>query len=597
VTLAQRFFDDGRRRITEAWKRLPARLRALEPKSRLEWVSSAVVLWVFLAWFISWYRGNHEVLWDPMLQPDDARTALFPFHRYDTGSPLADDPIANEMLEYQPYAHRLLFRVTVPFMGLLAATKIVQAFLLVVIAFGGVVLATSRRAGLGAGLLFTFLFIHDISVQERVLGGLPRGFGFPVCALWLAGALAHRNWARYAAAVIAALTYPTGLAMVLGAEGVYALRSFGRPGWATLWRRVRRFGILVLACVALFSPAILFGMSDGGPIHTLQQAREEPAFGKTGRLRVLPFEEPSKAFGEALLETFRPLGTSPVPAAKEIVEAHEAEIEVALVALLLLLAFLRFTPPLTPVAAFLVSSLTLYALSRGFAFKLYSPERYYSIGMRVVGLGLTAGTLGFLLPKLTFGLRQPLRAFAAAATIGLLWMGLGNGVRDPQMGYDVDYRRDEKLWDFIKTMPLDTRIATHLLDGDNIPLFGQRANNGGFETLQPWLTKSWARQKGRAEDTLRALYATRREDVIAFAKKYRVTHFMVNDARYRDDFVARARSVEPLTTFTRNLLSGRQRAELVLASPPPEAVVFRYGAKRIVSVAALERAWNSAPTD
>lgn len=592
MTIVNAFFEKSRRRIVAAVKSLPGRLRTLEPKTRLEWVSAALVLWIFCSWFLSWYRGNSDVLWDPMLQPDDARTALFPFHRYDTDSPLADDPIANEMLEYQPYAHRLLFRFTVPFVGLLAATKIVQAVLFLVIVVGGVVLATSRRAGLGAGLLFTFLFLHDISVQERVLGGLPRGFGFPVCGLWLAGALAHRPRVRYAAAVIAALTYPTGLAMVLGAEGVYAVRALGRPGWATLLRRLRRFGILVLACVALLTPAIFFGMSDGGPIHTLEQAQAEPAFGKTGRLRILPFEEPSKAFGEALLDTFRPLGTSPTPSFFSFVEAHEAEIEVSLVALLVLLVFLRLSAPPTAVAAFLVSSLVLYALSRGFAFKLYSPERYYSIGMRVVGLGLATATLGFIAPRLPLAIRQPFRSLVCAAAIGLMWLGLGNGVREPHMGYDIDYRRDAKLWDFIRTMPLDTRIATHLLDGDNIPLFGQRANNGGFETLQPWLTLSWARQKARAEDTFRALYATRREDVIAYAKKYRVTHFMLNENRYREDFTARAKSIEPLSTFTRTLLNGRRRDDLVLAAVPPETIIFRYGNKRIVSVAALEKAWN-----
>jgi hypothetical protein len=592
VTLVERFLLDARRRAMAVWKGLPARLRALEPESRLEWLGSALALWIFCSWFLSWYRGNHDVLWDPMLQPDDARTALFPFHRYDTGHPLADDPIALEMLEYQPYAHRLLFRLTVPFVGLLAATKIVQALLFVVIAAGGVVLATSRRAGLGAGLLFTFLFIHDITVQERVLGGLPRGFGFPVCALWLAGALARRRWARYAAAIIAAFTYPTGLAMVLGAEGVYAVRGFGRPGFATLLRRLRHFALLVAACVALLAPALVFGMSDGGPIHTLEQARAEPAFGKTGRLRILPFDEPSKAFGDSLLDTFRPLGTSPAPAFQSVVEDHEAEIQVALVALLLLIALLGFSAPATPVLAFLISSLTLYALSRAYAFKLYSPERYYSVGMRVVGLGLVVGTLGFLAPRLKLAVRQPLRAFAAAAVMGLMWLGLGNGVREPHMGYDIDYRRDAKLWDFIRTMPLDTRIATHMLDGDSIPLFGMRANNGGFETLQPWLTKSWARQKARTEDTFRALYATKREDVIAFAKKYRVTHILVNDNRYREDFATRAKSFEPFSTFTRTLLATRRREDLVLANPPPEAVVFRYGGKRIVSVAALERVWN-----
>ncbi|HEX6272466.1 MAG TPA: hypothetical protein VFZ53_05485 [Polyangiaceae bacterium] len=592
MTSLSKFLDDARGRALSEWKRLPDRLKALEPKSRLDWIASAVALWVFVAWFMSWYRGNHDVLWDPMLQPDDARTALFPFHRYSEGAPLADDPIANEMLEYQPYAHRLLFRLTVPFVGLLAATKIVQALLFVVIAAGGVVLATSRRAGLGAGLLFTFLFLHDISVQERVLGGLPRGFGFPVCALWLAGALANRRWVRYAAAGVAALTYPTGLAMVLGAEGVYALRGFARPGFATLWRRLRHFALLVAACVVLLAPALVFGMSDGGPIHTLEEAQAEPAFGKTGRLRILPFDEPSKAFGDALLDTFRPLGTSPAPGLMAEAEAHEAELQVALVALLLFLVLARFSAPPGAVLAFLISSLVLYALSRWFAFKLYSPERYYSVGMRVVGLGLAAAALGFVAPRLSPSLRQPLRSLVAAAAIGLVWLGLGNGVREPHMGYDIDYRRDAKLWDYIRTMPLDTRIATHLLDGDNIPLFGMRANNGGFETLQPWLTKSWARQKARSEDTFRALYATKHEEVIAFAEKYRVTHFMVNDNRYRDDFASKAKSFEPFSTFTRQLLSSRRREELVLANPPPEAVVFRYGGKRIVSVAALKRTWN-----
>src|SRR5688572_8948718 len=137
MSVLRLYLDAAKRRAVDEWKKLPKRLRALEPKSHLEWVSAAAVLWVFLSWFISWYRGNSDVLWDPMLQPDDARTALFPFHRYDEGAPLADDPIALEMLEYQPYAHRLLFRVTVPFVGLLAATKIVQALLFVVIAIGG----------------------------------------------------------------------------------------------------------------------------------------------------------------------------------------------------------------------------------------------------------------------------------------------------------------------------------------------------------------------------------------------------------------------------------------------------------------------------
>ena len=161
-----------------------------------------VVWWVAILWLRSWYAGNEPVLSDPLLQPDDARTALFPFHRYAPGHPLENDPIANEMLEYQPYAYRLLFRFTVPSVGLLVATKWVTKLLFGMFVMAGVVLMTSRRAGLGAGLLFAALFIHDQSIQNRIHGGLPRGFGFPVCALWLAGALAGRPNVRRVAAIV-----------------------------------------------------------------------------------------------------------------------------------------------------------------------------------------------------------------------------------------------------------------------------------------------------------------------------------------------------------------------------------------------------------
>jgi hypothetical protein len=573
-------------------RQLPERVRSLGWR---EWLHLASVLFVWLVlilWWQSWYDGNYAALWDGKLQPDDARTAIFPFHRYAEGAPLADDPISNEMLEYQPYAYRLLFFLTVPFVGVLQATKLVAWLLIGIVVAAGVVLASSKRAGLGAGILFAFIFLHDANVQDRIIGGLPRSFGFPLTALWLAGAFASRPWVRRTAALLSALTYPTALAMVLGAEGVYAVRGFARPGLATLLRRLKHYALLLAACAALLAPAVLVGMSDGGPIHTLEQAQNEPAFGRSGRLRVLPFPDPGEAFGKAFYDTFKPSrGSSPTEGWKEFVERHESEIAMAIAAALLLLPLMRVTPVPLPAIAFLAASLTLYAIARGYAFKLYSPERYYSIGMRVVALSLFAGTFGLVAPRLSLRYRATLRNVVAGVVVWLVWFGLGNGVGNPPMSYDIDYRRDARLWDWLKNTPIQSRFACHIGDCDSFPLFGQRANMGGFETLQPWLTKSWARQVERTEETFRAIYATKREEALAYAKKHRVTHFVINTNRYGDDFVSKAKSFEPFSTFTRDLLSDRTPADLVFAEVPPEAVVFRYGRLQIVSVANLEKAW------
>ncbi|HTQ03508.1 MAG TPA: hypothetical protein VMI54_06610 [Polyangiaceae bacterium] len=570
-------------------------LLALRHYRALDWAelaSALVVTLVFALWLRDWTRGNVPALFDPKLTADDARTAIFPFHRYEKGAPLANDPIATEMLEYQPYCYRLIFRLFVPLVGLLYTTKIVQALLFGLIAAAGVVLARSRRAGLGAGLLFVFFFFRDQYVQNRILGGLPRGFGFPLAALWIAGAVAERPNPRRAAALIAALTYPTALAMVLAAEGLYAVRRLGFPGWRTAWRRLRHYAYLVAACGALLAPAVFVGMSNGGPIHTLEQARREPAF--SGRLHVLPFGDPGKEFGTVVSEVLGHYreGESPFPAVKAELDEYEHEIGVALLALFLLLPLLGWSMSPGAVARFFVADLILYALSRFFAFRLYSPERFYSVGMRAVVLALAATAMGLVAPALATPWRRITRNLTSAVVLAFVWVGIGDGVRDPSMGATIDYRREAPLWDFIKKLPLDARIASHIEDGDTIPLFAARATNGTSETLQPWLTLSWKRQKIRAEDTLRAMYATDPEVVLAFARKYHVTHLLVNRSRYRDDFRQHAKSFEPFTSFTSVLLSGRSLQNLVLASVPASAVVFRFHQWQLVDVAKLEQAWS-----
>lgn len=576
--------------VWNAWRELK------KPKSDWHWASIMLLLVVAFAYTVTWFKGFDDALFDPNLQTDDARTAIFPFHRYAEGAPLANDPIANEMIEYQPYAFRLLYRITVPFVGVLVATKIVQGLCLLIVVAAGLPLLLSRRAGLGTACLFVFLFLHDMFVTGRIGGGLPRGFGFPAIALWLAGTLAHSPWTRRAGAIVAALTYPSAMAMILGAEGIYALRNAGRQPWRTTARRLLNYGALVAVCAALLAPAVFLGASDGGPVHTLEQAEQEPAFSKAGRLWLLPLGDPGRIFGEHLLHPFRPRGAPLWPDLNLQVDARADEVALAIVAVLAVLPLLGLSPVPASVIAFLVASLVLYVLSVKYAFRLYSPERYYSYGMRVVGLGLAASTLGLLFPRLPLHVRQPIRNVAAALTILLAWMFLGDGARVSRgrvMEMTIDYRRRAPLWEFIKTLPQDVRIASHIRDGDDIPLFAQRANNGGFETLQPWLTKSWARQKARAEDTLRAFYATDRNEVLAYAKKYAVTHLLVNSDRYKRDFVKKAQSFEPLSTFARELLRDRRLEDLVLRDIPEEAVIHRHGSLLLVDVQRLARAWES----
>lgn len=574
------------------WRGAIKRFRDGLPRHWLHWVSAAVVWGLFIAYAWHWLSGNSEMLTNPALQNDDARTALFGFHRYEPSHALAHDPIAKEMLEFVPLGVRALYRILVPAVGLFVASKYVQGICLAITAYAGVVLVRSRRAGLGGGLLLVFLALHDTFFINRIAGGLPRAFGFPCFALWIAGAVAAKPWTRRTAIVLASVTYPSVMLMTLGAEGILAVRGAFRIPWRLVLRRLARYAVLVAVCLVGVLPALTLGGAERGPLYTLAQAKKEPAFGRSGRLWILPFSDPTSEFGRHFAAPLRPAG-KPVlsPAAARSYNEYESAVIIAAIALLLLLPLLRLTPPQWACLTLFTSSALIYAASRIFAFHLYSPERYYSFGMRAAELALVTASFACLWWWSRSWSRYTVRNFGAALAMGGMWVVLGDGVI-PKNGMTIDSRPDAALYDKIRKLPLDARIATHPMDGDNIPLFAERANVGGFETLQPWFVGSWHREKQRAEDTLRALYATRPEVVFRYAAKYHVSYFLINQARYGGNFRRASGSFQPLSAFAARILRDKTRNDLLFAQVPPSAVVFREGRFLLVDVKRLRRAWT-----
>lgn len=562
----------------------------------MRWASRLVLLAVVLLFVGRFVQANWGMLFDPDLQNDDARTILFPFHQYGEAESLGSDPIASEMLSAVPWGVRSLYLVLVPFIDVFAAAKVVQLVALGIVAWAAVVLARSRRAGWAAAALLVFLMLHTPFAMDRVAGGLPRAFGFPCFALWVAGVLANRRVPRYLAPVILSLTYPSIMNLILAAEGLLAIRGAGRRGGRVMLRRLKRYAMLVGVCLVCVLPAAM-GSSDRGPIHTLEQAKKEPAFGRSGRLYILPFAEPFSAMGKAFLD---PVAVArPARGAKgafqEALRNEPVLLTACLMGLLLLFPILRLGPSPQMAVAFVVGAVIVYASSRVLAFRLYSPERYYSFGMRMAGMAFIMASVSqawFWLRNTSH--RETARNVTVLTVIGLLW-GLGGDRIKTNTGMVIDRKTDAPLYEFVRELPKDVRFATHILDGDGIPLFGARAHMGSYETLQPWFVDSWARQKERAMDTQVAYYATERQPVLDFAEKHGVTHFLLNKIRLGKRAVQKSGSFQPFSGHARQLLRKAKKRPLLLARPPKEAVVFQHGRFRVLSVAKLKEAWAKEP--
>ncbi len=556
----------------------------------------SAILWVILAVYTAWWVLQYSgFLFDPMLQADDARTSLFPLHRFGPEGALADDPIATAMLAFMPPAIVGLYRILIPFTGLFAAAKIVQGICLMILAYAFVRIVRSPRAGLGAGAIFLFLFLHTpLLFQRGISGGLPRGFAFPLMALWFAGAVTGRTGDRRLAAALSALAYPSSMIMILAAEGLYVLRKGIDLRCSELRHRLLRYGILVLVCAALLIPFFV-SKSGAGRIHTLEEARNEPAFYRDGRLLVLPFPNPVKSFILFYARPLLPARGSVVEGAASFVPESPLELVVPLLFTLacLLILIRRRCPFPTATVAFASGAVVLYLLSRLLAFRLYSPERFYSFTMPMVAIFLLAQTIGLYGGPQPDAVTRRRRHFGVIVLILLVLVINGDGIVPGKDGMTLDGREHADLYRFAADLPKTALFASHPLDGDDIPLWAARSTLGGFETLQPWFVDSWREQKERTFRTLGALYAGDRREVLDFCRQFGVTHLLLSRERYGPDYAEKAGLFEPFDTWLASALAGVGREDLVLSSPPEQAVVFASGDYIVLSTALLFDAWGT----
>ena len=566
-------------RPSPGWRRLLPR----EPRH----AASCLLLWAVFGTFVAfWLQAHWGYLLDLGLQTDDTRT-FFPFHGLNEPGLFEGDPIADEVSAFVTPGVGLIYRILTPFFGLYAATKLVQLLCLGILAMAGWVLIRSRRVGLAGGLLLVFLLLHTPYVPSRIAGGLPRGFGFPLFALWCAGALARSERTRFTSALVAAITYPPAMAMIVAAEGVFGL--LGPRGSIVGW--LKRYALLVGLC-AMAGLAYAFPRHDAGPIHTLAEAQNEPAFGPEGRLHVLPFPEPVLFGAWTFSSPFLPVGRSVPHGLPGIAQTLGSTTALIIITLLLALVALRLTSAPRAAFAFFCAAVFLYALARVLAYRLYMPTRYLQFGMLVSAILLGTSAVGLVLPRLR---PRPLRAAArnvcAFLFIGGLCLVNGDGLV-VNNGMTVEGYSNAELYAAIRRLPTDVRIAAHPWEADGITYWGQRPATDGYETLMVWFTEDWKRQKKRTQDTLLALYATQPSDVLDYCEANGVTHFLIRTDRYRPDLRRGAALFEPLTGFITEHLATVSRQDLVLLHAPASSIIFERGSYRLIDVVALRSAWS-----
>ena len=525
------------------------------------------------------------MLFDPMIQNNDVRMHSYSFHQYADNPTIAQDPIVKELRYLTTPGVNLLYRAIVPLSNVQVANKIVQGITLAVVLLSIIYFSSLSKDSLPSAALLMFLTLHTPSLMASIAGGMQRSFALPSMMLWITGAMAPRRLLRVVGIFIAALTYPVAMALLMAAE-FYLI--FAGVNWSDSAQRrkqivlgVKRYSAVLLGCLVLLGPRLSV-MIEAGPIHSVHEALQEPAFGPEGRIKVPPFSNPISKMTRRFV--------SPLVAAGRTVflrfEVKNTELFTLILVLAISFCVWRKILPVPKVALCLIAaSLSMYLVARVFAFDLYLPKRYYQYGLPLACITAFSEIMHQMTGLKLRSYHVPKHFVVSAVVVTLLAIG-GNGIQ-PRLGSYLDGRTHFALFEYFKSTPLNSRIAAHPYDGDDVPYWSGRPTTGGYESLQPWYIDSWRRQKAFTKELLGALYATDWETLISFCRKHNITHLLLRTDRYGNDFRSKATLFQPFGSFLQRILSPIELNDLVITKVIESEPVFRDGSFVVIEVESL----------
>lgn len=518
------------------------------------WLEGAKRHWPWVAMPLAWllvfgpgYAHYVAHSFDPRVLTDDTRIVLPNFYRFADSGLFRGDKIGRYHSDGTPDVFRAIYAVAAQFGDLVLFSKIL-AHCAWLATLAGVFVTVLRLGGKAAAFVAICLCLSTDIMLDRIAGGLPRAFAFPVLA-WMAAALAY-GWPRALAllVVVGACLYPP-LAPLGGACLALVLLVLPKQdrGYASEWSLRRRIAVLALtgAATALISAPLALRMKPYGQLIRPAMVAEFPEIGRGGRVGATNRAVPPPFFEEATALAKRTVfaeGEDLVPALKKPLRHAPTRRDLALTALTLagLIGYARFGLRTANAGARRLCTLGIvsflgYVLGTWLNPALGPPQRFAHFPVPLLVLiALPVAALGAC-PRRWFAPDgvPGVKAGALVLGVGVLLLGCF-GSRDPlDSGLEVTvYSAERKALRAIAKLPKRSVIAGWPYGTlDHVPLLTKRTTLISYQTYQPYHTRMTLRMRERMRAMLDVYFQPESPDLNALRKlrdKFGVTHFLLD---------------------------------------------------------------------
>lgn len=524
-------------------------MRALRDKA---WLALGVPL---LFWFGPTLLAHARRTFDPYAFNDDARILIWPFFSDSDPALFVGDPFASYFLSGLPEGYRGLYHLFGK-LGVAAQASEVLPYLLLLHTLVFIAWSAHRIGGKAGAFLAVTLLLGSFSVIDRLGGGLPRAFAFPLMAMGCYALVCGHARLLAVLSVLGAAFYPVVAALLgLSLFFLLALPAAVRGGSAN-WSLGRRcFWLLgTLTCIAVLLVPTARRLRQYGATITEKTLVAFPEAGPGGRLgpeQQSPFPPWYVSAGfhakQGLLGTGELIGG---PLARKLrgSERRSGFIVFGLLALgaaRLLVRAVRgrsASDGLLRLLSLMGALIVGYTMAAWVTPNLFLPERYaqYSVPLLAILL-LSAATGGAsCLPRSREGegsLKPSVRATPGGAVMGQVtaWLSVAGvllllgGRGTAWTGIEIWSPPEERaIYTAIAKLPPSSVIAgwpTGPLE--NIPLLAKRRVLTNYQLEMPFHQGFTEASRQRVKTLFEAYFADQPGPLRALKSSYGVTHLLV----------------------------------------------------------------------
>lgn len=506
-------------------------------RTALPWSIFALSLWLLFGEAL----GEHVRLsTNPDVFNDDARQQIYPFFRYEDRALFRDDYVGNYFLACLPIAYSMLYWIGAHLTGAAALSKIVP-YVLLALTVAALAASAHKLGGKLAAWFSAALCLGTGLYLDRMVGGLPRGFGFPLVAGAVLGlVLGKPSWLSllvWAGAAFYPASAPvTGFALALVLL-VLPARDRGDASAWSLRRRMVWLSVTASVAVLILLPP-LWAARPYGPVITPARAAQFPEAGPGGRYTpgddCAPFKGFFQSAEEVLLMPFTGAGRPLAPAVKSWVDSDRTHDRFRHVLFALLavtgigwirLSFLR--PEARRVSLLLAAACAGHFLARTFPPYFYLPQRYllYTIPAFATVM-VTTGALG-LVPKQLSDRKLPWLVPLVIALAGAPLLAFFGAHGSNRVGLTYKVAKTG-AYAFVAKLPADAMVAGW--PGgfmDSVPYVARRQALVTAETYQAFHAAYTLEMRRRANAITDAYFATDLGPLVRLRDEFKVSHFVV----------------------------------------------------------------------